>query len=482
MPSPSILTLNLVRGTVAGGLRTSPVRRSNWERWRGQTTLSSTMKPIPRSVSSCVQTPLTAYTSPPMLATMMRLPAKSTALMEPGGSSERLRALTNWPTLPSLPVLVMPLEDVLGLLLFHFGDDLARERDERLSIKEATLLPVPLSFYDESRPLSRLLDGYPGEDGLEEAEDEHLLRFGFGEPPSHQVEDLLLVQLRYGGRVGRPHLVRRNLEGWHSVGPRPPVEDHRVMSQVCPRVLRRVDDLDHPLEDGLRFVFQSPSRLRGPGRILSVVKEVRLEVEPLLPSGEEDLEPLGDGAPPVHLKVHSGARYRGPEEEGADRNPCVLRGSGVLVRHEDRVLIEELGRAEVDAGPALRVYLDNGSDERGAPVLPRVELLGEESLRSLLRVYDRLLDHAVLRFARQEHLSQGLRDDHTFRDSDEGARVEERVCESRVLLVRADELVGEELPQETLVLLERLVKAHELNSLGGELLVELAVNLGFVAL
>src|SRR2546422_2915116 len=254
------------------------------------------------------------------------------------------------------------------------------------------------------------------------------------------------------------------------------------MSQVCPRVLRRVDDLDHPLEYGLRFVPERPSRLCGTGRIRGVVKEVRLEVVPLLPSGEENLEPLGDRTSPVHLKVHSGACYRGPEEEGTDRNPCVLRRSRVLVRHEDRVLIEELGRAEVDARPALRVYLDDRSNERGSRVLPRVELFGEESLRPLLRVYDRLLDYAVLRFARQEHLSQGLRDDHPFRDSDEGARVEERVCESRVLLVRADELVGEELPQETLVLLERLVKAHEPNSLGGELLVELAVNLGFVAL
>src|SRR5437870_4224353 len=237
MLPPSILTLNLVRGTVAGGLRTSPVRRSNWERWRGQTTLSSSMKPIARSVSSCVQTPLTAYTSPPMLARMMRLPAKSTGLIEPGGSSDRLRALINWPTpLASLPVLVMPLEDVLGLLLLllllNFRNAPSRKRDERLSIEEATLLPAPLSLYDEPRPLSRLLNRYPRENRLEETEDEHLLRFRFGQPSRHQVEDLLLVQLRHRGRVGRPHLVCRNFERWDAVGLSPPVEDHRVMSQV----------------------------------------------------------------------------------------------------------------------------------------------------------------------------------------------------------------------------------------------------------
>src|SRR2546428_1900999 len=158
-----------------------------------------------------------------MLATMMRLPAKSTALMEPGGSWDRLRALINWPTLTSLPVLVMPLEDVLGLLLFHFGDGLSRKREECLSIEEATLLPVPLSLYDEPGSFSRLLDWYSGEDGLEETEDEHLLRFGFGQPSRHQVEDLLLVQLRHRGRVGRPHLVCRNFERWHGVGLRPPV-------------------------------------------------------------------------------------------------------------------------------------------------------------------------------------------------------------------------------------------------------------------
>ena len=172
------------------------------------------------------------------------------------------------------------------------------------------------------------------------------------------------------------------------------------MSQVCPRVLRGVDNLDHPLEDGLRFVFERPSCLGGTGRIGSVVKEVRFEVEPLLPSSEEDLESLGDGAPPVHLKVHAGACYRGPEEEGADRYPSVVRRGSVLVRHEDRVLIEELGRAEVDARPPLRVYLDDRSDERGAPVLPRVELLREASFRAFFRVYDRLLDYAVLRLAR----------------------------------------------------------------------------------
>src|SRR5439155_10042609 len=124
--------------------------------------------------------------------------------------------------LPPLPVLLMPLEHVLGLLFLllrlNFRNAPSRKRDERLSIEEATLLPAPLSLYDEPRPLPGLLNRYPREDRLEETEDEHLLRFGFGQPSRHQVEYLLLVQLRHRGRMGRPHLVCRNFERWHAVG------------------------------------------------------------------------------------------------------------------------------------------------------------------------------------------------------------------------------------------------------------------------
>src|SRR5437667_12794635 len=105
----------------------------------------------------------------------------------------------------------MPLEDVLGLLLLllllNFRNAPSRKRDERLSIEEATLLPAPHSLYDQPRPLSRLLNRYPREIRLEETEDEHLLRFRFGQTSRHQEEYELLVQMRARGRVGRPHRV-----------------------------------------------------------------------------------------------------------------------------------------------------------------------------------------------------------------------------------------------------------------------------------
>src|SRR5919202_1075017 len=83
-------------------------------------------------------------------------------------------------------------------------------------------------------------------DRLDEAGHDHRGRLGLGQPARHQVEELLLADLRDGGLVADVHVVLVDADVRIGIRPRLLVEDQRVADDLRLRAVGALDDLEEP--------------------------------------------------------------------------------------------------------------------------------------------------------------------------------------------------------------------------------------------
>src|SRR5262245_64734486 len=99
---------------------------------------------------------------------------------------------------------------------------------------------------NEAVHLDRVLERELLRDRLDEARHDHRARLRLGEPARHEVEELLLADLRHGRLVPDVDLVLLDLDVRVRVGARRLVEDERVADDLRLRALRPLRHLEEP--------------------------------------------------------------------------------------------------------------------------------------------------------------------------------------------------------------------------------------------
>src|SRR5438445_10757288 len=137
----------------------------------------------------------------------------------------------------------MSLEEICcnGLLLrflFEFWKPFHARRNH--STSPGPFLVDQKLDHSSNRPKRYAFDG-----GVEKSQDNHSLGLAVSQSSRHKVEDLFLVHLAHGARVGRLHLIRENLKARDCVGPRLLAKDHRLLSQIGVCILGLLTDLYH---------------------------------------------------------------------------------------------------------------------------------------------------------------------------------------------------------------------------------------------
>src|SRR5437867_115585 len=113
---------------------------------------------------------------------------------------------------------------------------------------------------DQAVELNRVLHREFLGDRLNEAVDDQRIRFGLIQPTAHQVEELLVTDLRDGRLVADLGLVLFDSNGWIGIGASMLIEQERVTADMGLGVVRTPVDADQatirgstiPLRDRLR--------------------------------------------------------------------------------------------------------------------------------------------------------------------------------------------------------------------------------------
>src|SRR2546430_2352605 len=130
------------------------------------------------------------------------------------------------------------------------------------------------------------------DDRLDEAVHDHRGAFGLGEPPAHEVEQLLLADLRHRSLVTDGHVVLVDLHVRVGVAARGLVEDERVAPNRALGAMRTGIDLHHTAVGLLPGSFADAFALDNAGRVRRGMDHLGAGVLVLLAPRERDREHL----------------------------------------------------------------------------------------------------------------------------------------------------------------------------------------------
>src|SRR5215210_3087270 len=371
------------------------------------------------------------------------------------------------------------------------GPERARPVTPGVASSALSLLPNPYSLplpdralhlqLDQSVQLDRVLERQFLGDGLDEAVDDHGHGLLFGEPATHEVEELVLADLRDGCLVLRVDLLLLDLDVRISVRPRVLVEKQRVALDPALGVDSALVYLEEP-------AVRAPARPPGDGLGGDEARSIRRGVDDLAAgvlvlavAGVGDGEDLTPGA--LAEQVDSGVLHRELRAQVAvdPLDGRVLVGRAPLGNQVVGVVRPVLDGRVPDARARLRYQLDDRRMERVRGVGRGRAALDVVDVRALVGDDERPLELAhVLRVDTEVRLKRDV-DVDPRRDVHERSTRPDRGVERRELVVVGRDDGPEVLAHEVLVLAQAAVHVHEDDAALLPLLLERVVDdLGLV--
>src|SRR5438093_2223782 len=168
------------------------------------------------------------------------------------------------------------------------------------------------------------------DDGLDEAVHDHRGPLGLGWPATHEVEELLLADLRDRGLVTDGHVILVDLHVRVGVAPRGRVEDERIAPHGAFGAVRPRIDLHHPAVGLLPGSFADPLALDDARRVRRGVDHLRAGILVLVVPREGDREHLAMRALPHEVDARVLHRDLGPEVRVDPRHAAALLLDGAL--------------------------------------------------------------------------------------------------------------------------------------------------------
>src|SRR4051812_40229817 len=334
---------------------------------------------------------------------------------------------------------------------------------------------------DEAVHLHRVLHRKLLDDRLDEAVDDQLRRLLLAQPVGHEVEELLLADLRDRRLVADVDVVLADADRRVGVRAALLVEEQRVADDLRLRAMRALGDLEQAP------VRRPPAVLRDRlgedvrRRVRRGVDDLAARVLVLAVAGERDREDLAVGA--LAHEVDGRVLHRQLRAEVAvdplDRR--VGLGDRALRDEVEDVVRPVLHGRVADAGARLGAQLDDRGVQRVGAVRRGSAALDVVHVGALVGEDQRALELAhVLRVDAEVGLQRHLDVDARGHVDERAARPHGAVESRELVVVRRDDR-REVLLDEVLVLAQRGVHVREDHALGLELLVDLVVDdLGLV--
>src|SRR3954454_2015233 len=334
---------------------------------------------------------------------------------------------------------------------------------------------------DEAVHLDRVLHRQLLDDRLDEAVDDQLRRLLLREPVGHEVEELLLADLRHGRLVADVDVVLADADRRVGVRAALLVEQQRVADDLRLRAVRALRDLEQAAVRGPPAVLRDRLGEDVRRRVRRGVDDLAAGVLVLAVAGERDRQDLA--VRPLAHEVDARVLHRELRAEVAVDpldGRVGLRDRALRDEVEDVVRPVLHGRI-ADAGARLGAQLDDRGVQRVGAVRRGSAALDVVHVGALVGEDQRALELAhVLRVDAEVGLQRHLDVDARGHVDERAARPHGAVESRELVVVRRDD-PREVLLDEVLVLAQRGVHVREDHALGLELLVDLVVDdLGLV--